>query len=56
MDAIYYRLLEKIELNNYNVFSKKIKVSNIHKIMLSLKKWVSMKMFIQRILNRNNKI
>lgn len=56
MDAIYYRLLEKIELNNYNVYSKKIKVSNIHKIMLSLKKWVSMKMFIQRFLNRNNKI
>lgn len=51
MDAIYYRLLEKIELNNYNIFNQKIKVSKLHKILLAGKHWLSMKMFIQRILN-----
>jgi phytoene synthase len=49
MDAIYYRLLEKIELNDYNVFEKKIKVSNLHKIMIALKHWLSIKIFINRI-------
>lgn len=49
MDAIYYRLLEKIELNDYNVFAKKIKVSNLHKIMIALKHWLSIKIFINRI-------
>ena len=49
MDAIYYRLLEKIELNDYNVFSmKKITVSSIHKIMISLKHWLSTRLFVGR--------
>lgn len=50
MDAIYYRLLEKIELKKYNVFEQKIRVSTSHKIMLTAKHWISMKMFIQRFL------
>ncbi|MCX8055427.1 MAG: squalene/phytoene synthase family protein [Ignavibacteria bacterium] len=49
MDAIYYRLLEKIELNEFDVFTKRIKVSNIHKIMTALKLWLSVKLFIRRI-------
>ncbi len=55
MDAIYFRLLEKIELNNFNVFHKKIKVSTSHKILLSAKHWLSMKMFIQRFLSGKDK-
>jgi phytoene synthase len=54
MDAIYYRLLEKIELNNFNVFEKKIKVSNLHKILIALKHWLSIRMFISR-LKKNDK-
>lgn len=49
MDAIYYRLLEKIELNEYDVFSKKIKVSNAHKLLTALKHWLAIKVFIRRI-------
>jgi len=49
MDAIYYRLLEKIELNNYNVFGKKIKVSNSHKLLITLKHWISLNLFVKRI-------
>jgi phytoene synthase len=49
MDAIYYRLLEKIELNNYDVFSKKIKVSRIHKVAIALKHWLSTKLFTTRL-------
>lgn len=49
MDAIYYRLLEKIELNEFDVFSKRIKVSNAHKILTALKHWLSIKVFIRRI-------
>ncbi len=48
MDAIYYRLLEKIELNNYNVYAKKIRVSNLHKVMITFKHWLSIKMLIER--------
>ena len=49
MDAIYYRLLEKIELNDYNVFSmKKITVSTAHKIMIALKHWLSTRLFVGR--------
>ncbi len=49
MDEIYYRLLEKIELNDFNVYGKKISVSPVHKFMISLKHWLSIKMFIARI-------
>ncbi len=49
MDSIYYRLLEKIELNDYNVFKRRIRVSAVHKLMTTLKHWVSVKMFIMRL-------
>jgi phytoene synthase len=49
MDAIYYRLLEKIELNEFNVFEKRIRVSNLHKLIITLKNWLSIKMFVNRI-------
>lgn len=54
MDEIYYRLLEKIELNNYNVFKKKIKVSVIHKLMIAVKHWLALKLFINRFSNNKN--
>ncbi len=49
MDAIYYRLLEKIELNDFNVYKSKIRVSNAHKLMTALKHWLSVGIFISRI-------
>jgi len=49
MDDIYCRLLDKIELNNYNIWEKKIKVSTSHKIIMALKHWLSIKIFIKRI-------
>lgn len=51
MDAIYYRLLDKIELHDYNVFAKKMKVSNAHKILIALKHWLSIRLFVRRIKN-----
>eukprot|EP01107_Rhizomastix_libera_P004621 TRINITY_DN17672_c0_g1_i1.p1 TRINITY_DN17672_c0_g1~~TRINITY_DN17672_c0_g1_i1.p1 ORF type:complete len:271 (+),score=-26.25 TRINITY_DN17672_c0_g1_i1:169-981(+) len=49
MDAIYYRLLEKIELKEFNIFAGKIKVSKIHKILTAVKHWLSVGMFVKRI-------
>jgi phytoene synthase len=49
MDAIYYRLLEKIELNDFNIYRKKIRVSAAHKLIITLKHWLSLKMFVDRI-------
>lgn len=49
MDEIYYRLLEKIELNDFNIFKKKVKVSVVHKFLIALKHWVSITMFVKRI-------
>ncbi|MBS3999179.1 MAG: squalene/phytoene synthase family protein [Desulfobulbaceae bacterium] len=51
MDSIYYRLLEKIELSEYDVFRRRIRVSALHKLMITMKHWLSVKMFI----NRTNK-
>lgn len=51
MDDIYFRLLDKIELNDYNIWEKKIKVSTSHKIMMALKHWLSVKLFVKRIKN-----
>lgn len=48
MDGIYFRLLEKIELNDFNIYKKRIKVSTIHKFMIALKNWLSVKMFVKR--------
>jgi len=52
MDAIYYRLLEKIELEEFNIFKKKINVSTLHKIMIALKHWLSIGMFVKRLRKR----
>lgn len=49
MDKIYYRLLEKIELNEFNVFKKKIRVSTVHKLLTALKHWITIKFFVNRI-------
>ncbi|PKL84455.1 MAG: squalene synthase HpnD [Ignavibacteriae bacterium HGW-Ignavibacteriae-1] len=51
MDSIYYRLLEKIELSEYDVFRRRIRVSAPHKFMITMKHWLSVKMLI----NRTNK-
>jgi 15-cis-phytoene synthase len=48
MDAIYYRLLEKIELRDYRVFAKKIKVHTAHKVMTAFRIWLGSKLFFQR--------
>ncbi len=49
MDSIYFRLLEKIELNEFDVFSRRIRVSASHKFLITMKHWVSMKMFIRNL-------
>jgi phytoene synthase len=49
MDSIYFRLLEKIELNEFNVYNKKIRVSTAHKFLTAVKHWLSVRMFIKRI-------
>jgi len=49
MDEIYYRLLEKIELKEYNVYQKKIKVNSLHKLSIALKHLINVKFFINRI-------
>ncbi|HVZ39032.1 MAG TPA: presqualene diphosphate synthase HpnD [Candidatus Kapabacteria bacterium] len=49
MDAIYYRMLEKIELNEFNVFGrKKIRVSTPHKIWIALKLWLVTRVLTNR--------
>ena len=48
MDAIYYRLLEKIELNDYAVYRKRIRVSSVHKLITAMRIWVGSKLFVQR--------
>lgn len=54
MDSIYFRLLEKIELNEFNIYQpRKIRVSTAHKLIMTLKHWLSVNMFIRRI--KNNK-
>lgn len=49
MDAIYYRLLEKIELNDFNIFKKRIKVAGLHKIMIAMKHWLSIRVLVSRL-------
>lgn len=39
MDAIYFRLLRKIELAEFNVFQKRITVSAPHKLLIAMKFW-----------------
>ncbi len=45
MEYIYYRLLDKIEQNNYNVFDKKIRVSIFNKLFISIAVWIKYKLF-----------
>ncbi|MDZ4744781.1 MAG: presqualene diphosphate synthase HpnD [bacterium] len=49
MDAIYYRLLEKIELNDYRVFQRRIKVNTIHKLITAMRIWIGGKVFVKRL-------
>jgi len=49
MDAIYYRLLEKIELHDYRVFDKRIRVRTSHKVFTALRIWLSTRLMVQRI-------
>lgn len=39
MDSIYFRLLRKIELAEFNVYQKRINVSTPHKILIAMKYW-----------------
>lgn len=48
IDAIYYRLLEKIELKEFNVYKKKIRVATVHKMLIALKHWLSVHIFVGR--------
>lgn len=41
MDAVYFRLLTKIERANYDIFSKRISVSAPHKLLIAGKYWAS---------------
>lgn len=49
MDAIYYRLLDKIELTDYRVYQKRIRVSSAHKFITALRIWLGSKLFVQRL-------
>lgn len=49
MDAIYYRLLEKIELNDYRIFTRRISVSTVHKVITALRIWLGAKLFVKRL-------
>ncbi len=49
MDAIYYRLLEKIELNDYRVYAKRISVNAVHKAITAFRIWLGSKLFVKRL-------
>lgn len=49
MDAIYYRLLDKIQLSDYQVYKKRIRVSTVHKMITALRIWAGSKLFVQRL-------
>lgn len=44
MEYIYYRLLDKIEQAEFNVFKEKIRVSNIDKLFISSAVWLKYKL------------
>jgi phytoene synthase len=48
MDAIYFRLLNKIEHANYNVFAERIRISNSQKMLISLDCWLRNKLKLPR--------
>ena len=43
MDAIYFRLLEKIEHSDFDVFRRRISVSTPHKILIAVRFWIENK-------------
>ncbi|MFM8771588.1 MAG: presqualene diphosphate synthase HpnD [Candidatus Kapaibacterium sp.] len=49
MDAIYYRLLEKIELSDFRIFADRVRVSTSHKVMTALRIWLGAKLFVKRL-------
>ncbi len=51
MDLIYYRLLEKIELGDFNVFRHRYRVSFPHKVWIVFKTWLSTYLLIRRLRN-----
>ncbi len=40
MDAIYFRLLNKIERTRYNVFANRIRISNLQKMVVTFNCWI----------------
>ncbi len=44
MEYIYYRLLDRIEEEEFNVFKEKIRVSNINKLFISSAVWLKYKL------------
>ncbi len=48
MDAIYYRLLEKIEIADYNVYKGKISVSTAHKFLIALRLWMKTHLLLKK--------
>lgn len=48
MDAIYYRLLEKIEIADYNIFQGKIRVSTAHKILIAFRLWTKTHLLLKK--------
>jgi phytoene synthase len=48
MDAIYYRLLEKIEIADYNIYNGKVSVSTAHKILIALRLWTKTHLLLKR--------
>jgi len=49
MDAIYYRLLDKIELNDFHVYKHKIRVNTVHKVITAIRIWLGSKLFVKRL-------
>ena len=43
MQYIYYRLLDKIEQEKFNIYGKKIRVSNINKLFIAFSVWLKYK-------------
>ncbi len=51
MDLIYYRLLEKMELGDFNVFRTRYRVSLPHKLWIVFKTWLSSYLLVRRLRN-----
>ncbi len=50
MDAIYYRLLEKIELSEFRVYKRRVRVSSAHKVLTAFRIWLGSKLFVRRMI------